>query len=150
MDIMPPAIEQAAPVIQSGQDLLPVLKRLENSGDDAHNPKSGSTGAYQIHPATGRAYGVEPHELLDPKVNEGVATTLANDLWKRYHGNVNDVLVAWNAGTRLANRWIASGRTMKLPRETRGYLSRAAGYLSVGGQPASPVPPQGLEVNTDE
>lgn len=136
MDAAPPAI------IQSGQELLPVLKQLENSGDNAINPKSLATGAFQITPGTGYSYGVkDPHDLLNPAVNEGVATRLANDLWKRYNGNITDVLTAWNAGTRLANRWIAGGRTAALPRETQGFLSRALPFFQTDGKPAALYPP---------
>lgn len=136
--------------VQQGADLLPLLRTLENSGDNAQNPRSGAIGRYQIMPGVGRSYGVEPKDLYDPAKNEQVATSLVNDLWKRYNGNIQDVLVAWDAGTRRADRWVASGRQGFLPRETQSYLSRAAPYLNIGDKPMPNVghsePPEPADV----
>lgn len=127
-----------APKINSGQDLLPLFKQLENSGDADISP-AGAIGAYQIMPSVARGYGVDPAELFKPEVNLQIATQLANDLWKQYNGNPQDALVAWNAGTRRANRWIASGRTGFLPDETKNYVSRAQPFLKVAGEDLPPL-----------
>ena len=125
---------------------MPLLRHLENSPDDAQNSTSGAIGRYQIMPGVGRSFGVEPEDLYDAGNNTRVAQQLSQDLWKRYNGNAVDVLVAWNAGTRRANRWIANGRKGgDLPPETRSFISRASPFLSLDGKSLPSVMPEGQD-----
>jgi hypothetical protein len=117
------------PTTSDPKDLLPMIRQLENSGDDAVSPK-GAVGRYQITPDTAHTYGLDPNRLKDPAYNEHAATTILSDLHRRYGGNTNDILTAYNAGPHAADRWIAGGRKLsQLPSETQGYLNRASSMI---------------------
>jgi hypothetical protein len=107
------------------EDLLPVVRRLEGSGDSAVSPK-GAVGRYQIMPDTARGLGIDPTQLTDPDVNEKAARGVLGELTKRYPGDNEAVLAAYNAGPSRADKYINSGRDKSvLPHETQQYLARA-------------------------
>jgi hypothetical protein len=109
----------------TGANLLGIVRRSEGSGDQAVSP-AGAVGRYQIEPGTARQYGFDPSRLKDPAYNETVAKTILADLVRRYHGNTNEILAAYNAGPGVANRYRASGDNAGvLPRETQKYIDRA-------------------------
>lgn len=106
-------------------DMLGLVQNLEKSGDAAVS-SAGAVGRYQIMPATARQYGFDPAKLTDPAYNQQAATAILNDLSKRYNGDRDAMLVAYNAGPGVADKWIAGGRNNALlPAETKAYLSRA-------------------------
>lgn len=105
--------------------LLGVVRKLEGSSDTAVSPK-GAVGRYQITEDTARTYGFDPRRLTDPAYNEQAARTILRDLAKRYHGNTQEILAAYNAGPGAADRFRAAGdNPAVLPRETQKYLQRA-------------------------
>jgi hypothetical protein len=120
-----------APLRQN--QLLGMVRRLEGSGDNAVSP-AGAIGRYQITPDTARTYDFDPRRLFEPAYNEQAARVILSDLARRYGGNVDEVLAAYNAGPGRANRFRAAGdNPAVLPAETQGYLDRAhkmQGYLT--------------------
>lgn len=107
------------------QGILPLVRKLEGSGDKAVSP-AGAVGRYQIEPGTAVQYGFDPSRLKDPTYNENVAKTILADLLRRYHNNIAETLVAYNAGPGVANRFRAGGdNPAMLPRETQRYLEHA-------------------------
>lgn len=106
-------------------DLIEIIPKLERSGDDAVSP-AGAVGRYQIMPDTARQYGFDPAKLKDPEYSKGAAQAVLADLTKKYDGNRDDVLAAYNWGPAKVDKWIADGRDpAKMPKETRDYLARA-------------------------
>lgn len=111
-----------------------VLPR-EGSDDWSVSPK-GAIGKGQVMPQTAIPYlmpGVDPsdpkaqriakQQLLDPKVNAQVTRAYLSDLAKRYPGDNDAVLVAYNAGPAVADKWLASGKDPSvLPNETQRYV----------------------------
>lgn len=88
------------------------------------SPK-GAIGTYQIEPATAEAYGIPAGALKDPAMNERVAKMLLGELNKHYPGDPEAVTIAYNAGPKWANKWLAAGRDDSiLPKETQGYVQR--------------------------
>src|SRR6185437_12078897 len=87
----------------------------------------------------------------DPAYNEQAARAVVADLEKRFPGDKEAQLVAYNAGPGRARDWIASGRDVKtLPTETQGYLSRAnlAKPAAAPSAPAGiPPPPPGFKID---
>lgn len=111
--------------LESQQNLLNTIRKLERSGDSAVSP-AGAVGRYQIMPDTAKQYGFDPSRLTDPAYNKIVAQRVLSDLAQRYHGNTDEVLSAYNAGPGRANRYRDSGHNpSSLPAETRAYLDRA-------------------------
>lgn len=131
-----------AHISQHVDQLLPQVRALERSGDQAISPK-GAIGRYQIMPGTARQYGFDPEKLSDPVYNEKVARTVLADLSRRFHGDTEAILVAYNAGPGRAMRFVRDGRdTEELPYETQKYLEHA-GFGGKGGKPPTPpVPPE--------
>lgn len=126
----------------TASSMLGLIASLERSGDKAVSP-AGAIGKYQVMPATGAGYGVPRDQLFDPGKNEMVAKKLLSDLIRRYSGNLDEVLVAYNAGTVRANKFRASGHDLSvLPAETRRYLERAHQMgvrIELGEKPGSNV-----------
>lgn len=124
------------------KELLPQVKNLETGGmkfPDAAISPTGAVGRYQVQPGTARQYGFDPSQLHDPVYNQHVASTILADLSRRFKGDTEAVLVAYNAGPGRAMQFIRDGRnTTELPYETQGYLQKA-GFGGKGGEP--PIPP---------
>lgn len=107
------------------QGLLGLVRKLEGSGDQAISP-AGAIGRYQIMPGTARSYGRDPSRLFDPTYNEDTARIILSDLVRKYQGNLDEVLAAYNAGPGKANAFrAADDNPALLPGETQRYLSRA-------------------------
>lgn len=118
---------------------LPVLRKLENSADDAVSPK-GAIGRYQVMPSTGAAFGYSPDDLKDPTKNEDAARKTVHDLVRRVGDNPDDVLVGYNASTKVLNKFRSVGRDLAaLPAETKNYLSRGRELFASSAKPAEQV-----------
>jgi hypothetical protein len=83
---------------------------------------AGARGLMQVMPATGRSLGVaDPQHLFDAEVNISAGAKLLSTLWRRFDGNVDLVLAAYNAGEGAVIKY-----GMKVPpfRETREYVAK--------------------------
>jgi hypothetical protein len=138
-EIEPFGGEKALDVKAHVEELLPKIRTLEGSADDAISPK-GAIGRYQIMPGTAREYGFDPSRLADPVYNEMVARAILSDLSRRFHGDTQAVLIAYNAGPGRAFRFLRDGRNVdELPPETQHYLMHAGeGESGGGGEPPKP------------
>lgn len=118
------------PVAQKVDELLPMIRQAENSGDTAVSPK-GAIGRYQIMPGTAQSLGFDPTKLKDPSYNEQAARAVIGDLI-RQHGpdDTKAILAGYNTSPAAVQRWKGAGRDDKvLPLETQHYFARA-GVLS--------------------
>ena len=107
--------------------LLNIVRRSEASGDAAVSP-AGAVGRYQIMPGTARQYGGDPSRLTDPAYNEQLAKKILADLARRYHGNTDEILAAYNGGPRRGDQFRDSNHNLGvLPAETQRYVTRARG-----------------------
>jgi hypothetical protein len=102
--------------------LLGLVRQSEGSGDAAVSPK-GAIGRYQIEPATAGDYGVSRGQLFDPVVNEMVARRHLQRLIQKYHGDVDSILAAYNAGEGRFDSFRAGKNS--LPLETQKYVTGA-------------------------
>lgn len=120
------AAPQPAPPRAAGNPFLSTVRQLENSGDQAVSPK-GAIGRYQIMPETAKGLGYDPQDRFIPAKNEEMAAKLGDQLDKQYGGDRDAMLVAYNAGPKVADKWLAADRDNSvLPQETQKYLQRAA------------------------
>ncbi|MFE0408898.1 lytic transglycosylase domain-containing protein [Citrobacter freundii] len=116
-------------------DLLHGVMMTESSGNPlAYNTSSGAAGAYQFMPATARDMGLRVDstvdERLDPEKSRAAATVYMRQLLKRYDGNVDNALRAYNWGMGNVDKWIANGIDIsQLPKETREYTGKVYGNM---------------------
>lgn len=107
-------------------ELLQALIATE-SGFDPHavSPK-GAVGLMQIMPATAQRYGVSgdithtvPAKLRDPRTNIRTGTRYLRDLIRRFPGQLELALAAYNAGEGAVQR---AGNRIPNYRETQNYV----------------------------
>lgn len=140
------------------EGLLHGIMMTESGGDPlAYNSASGATGAYQFMPDTAREMGLRVDsrvdERLDPGKSRAAASSYMRKLLKRYNGNIDDSLMAYNWGMGNVDQWISqgrgegftdgNGRWRAVPKETRDYPGKVRNewgsqqrYLSA---PTSPI-----------
>lgn len=136
-------------------DLLHGVMMTESSGNPlAYNTSSGAAGAYQFMPATARDMGLRVDstvdERLDPEKSRAAASVYMRQLLKRYDGNVDNALRAYNWGMGNVDKWIANGSDIsQLPKETREYTGKVYGnmgnarnYYATQGRMADNMPYQ--------
>lgn len=116
-------------------DLLHGVMMTESSGNPlAYNTSSGAAGAYQFLPETARDMGLRVDstvdERLDPEKSRAAAAVYMRQLLKRYDGNVDNALRAYNWGMGNVDKWIANGSDIsQLPKETREYTGKVYGNM---------------------
>ena len=137
--------------IPGSTDILADAIRKVESRDGAHlySPK-GAVGEYQIMADTGRELGLridsQVDERLDPEKSRAATISYISKLLKKYDGNLNDALMAYNWGMGNVDQWIEQGRgagfTDKdgnwrpLPKETRDYTGKIRSAMGVGDDSA--------------
>jgi len=99
-----------------------VIKTESNFNPQAVSPV-GARGLMQLMPATARGLGVS--DSFNPEQNVMAGTRFLRDLLKRYDGNLDSALAAYNWGPGNVDR-----RPDQLPRETRDYLVRVKQSLA--------------------
>ncbi|HEI6818041.1 TPA: lytic transglycosylase domain-containing protein [Yersinia enterocolitica] len=116
-------------------DLLHGVMMTESGGNPlAYNASSGAAGAYQFMPATAREMGLKVNgqedERLDPEKSRAAASVYLRRLLKKYDGNTDNALRAYNWGMGNVDKWIANGSNpADLPKETREYTGKVRGNM---------------------
>lgn len=115
-------------------DLLHGIMMTESGGNPLAYNVSGATGAFQFMPGTARDLGLrvdsQVDERLDPSKSRAAASVYMRQLLKRYNGNVDNALRAYNWGMGNVDKWIANGSDLsQLPKETREYTGKVYGNM---------------------
>jgi soluble lytic murein transglycosylase-like protein len=125
---------------QGNQELDAIIARASNryevdsglikaviKAESGFNPNAvshaGAQGLMQLMPGTARSLGV--NDSFDPEQNVMAGTRFLRDLLKRYNGNLDSALAAYNWGPGNVDR-----KPEQLPRETRDYLVRVKQFYS--------------------
>lgn len=103
---------------------------------------AGAVGVMQLMPQTGRIYGVEPEERVDPELNIDAGTALIADLVERY-GDPVAATAPYNSGGLCTSRGYPGGCVGRnewalcadhnYPRAVIEGTNAAIEYLGVGG-----------------
>lgn len=101
--------------------------RYEVDGKLKVNKKSGARGEYQVMPATAHQPGHRIQGVRDESPDEyaRVGRELITFYNSKYHGNIQKIMSAFNAGEGRTDKAIANwGDEWRshMPRETRGYM----------------------------
>ena len=123
-----PLAQKAAQVHGIPEDIIMAVMGIESSGDPNARSPVGAHGLMQLKPDTAKEMGVI--NSADPEQNiMGGAKYLAK-MQKKYNGNMNMALVAYNYGPGNTDEWIKKGaKYSQLPKETQNYLNKMAGTL---------------------
>lgn len=111
--------------------LFRMIQGNERSGDRAVSSKD-AIGRNQIILATAKRFDPNATEekLKDPAYNNYIARRFEDYLNKKYHGNIEDIEVAYNWGEGHADQWIMGGRNINaLPQETQRYLMHGREFM---------------------
>lgn len=97
--------------------LIKAVIKAESDFNPRAVSSAGARGLMQLMPATARGLGVS--DFFDPEQNVMAGTRFLRDLLKRYNGDLDSTLAAYNWGPGNVDR-----RPDRLPQETRSYLQR--------------------------
>lgn len=132
----------------SGAAVMRALVQAESSGDpNAVSPK-GALGLTQVMPTTAPEIAAELGDekflqmseaerkkyLKDPAVSLRYGTHYLNKMLRRYDGDLEAALIAYNAGPGNADKWVQAGRNYRAlpkPEETGPYVEKIFGLLGV-------------------
>lgn len=115
-------IEKAARRYGIDGELIRAVIKAESNFNPKAVSSAGAQGLMQLMPATARGLGVS--DSFDPEQNVMAGTRFLKDMLRRYHGNLDEALAAYNWGPGKVDKY----GTDRLPRETRAYLAKVKGY----------------------
>lgn len=109
------------------QGLISAMLMQESRGDTYRNGKlltspAGAQGVAQFMPATAKQYGVNVRSE-ESSIKGMIA--FVGDLLKKYDGNIEKAIMAYNAGPGNVD----SGKAYSF-KETKGYLKNILGYMA--------------------
>ncbi|MFI8718509.1 lytic transglycosylase domain-containing protein [Stenotrophomonas sp. NPDC077464] len=114
-----PLIQQVAQEHGVDAHLLHAIVRVESAYNHQARSHAGALGLMQVIPATGKRFGAE--DLFDPLQNLRAGTAYVVWLQRRYKGDLDLMLAAYNAGEGAVQR---HGNRIPPFRETRQYVAR--------------------------
>ncbi|MEQ9910992.1 transglycosylase SLT domain-containing protein [Pectobacterium polaris] len=130
----------------STDGVVKAIRFVESSnGKNLYSP-AGAVGEYQFKADTARDMGLrvdsQVDERLNPEKSRAAAASYISKLLKKYNGNLDDALMAYNWGMGNVDQWIEQGRGdgfkdkegnwRTVPKETRDYAGKI--YASMDGK----------------
>lgn len=112
-----PLIAKASGKYGVDGSLIKAVIKAESDFNPHAVSHAGARGLMQLMPATARSLGVS--DSFDPEQNVMAGTRFLKDMLRRYNGDVDSALAAYNWGPGNVDK-----RPDRLPRETRDYLVR--------------------------
>ncbi len=114
-----PLVEEASRAHGVDAALVHAVILAESSYDPAAKSPAGAAGLMQLMPLTAKQYGVK--DIFDPRQNIRAGVQVLADLLRRFNGNVEVALAAYNAGITAVTR--AGNRIPPVP-ETQAYVPK--------------------------
>lgn len=116
-----PLIEQVAAEFSLDARLLHAIVRVESAYNPTARSHAGALGLMQVIPATGQRFGAR--DLFDPLQNLRAGSAYLVWLQRRFGGNLELMLAAYNAGEGAVQR---HGNRVPPFAETRRYVARVS------------------------
>lgn len=107
--------------------LVAAVVRAESAYDPQAVSRAGARGLMQLMPATGRRYGLQPHQLFEPARNLEAGTRYLSWLLDRFDGDLDLALAGYNAGEGTVDRYGG----VPPYRETQNYIKRIYRFLGI-------------------
>ncbi len=142
--------------------LVQAVMGQESSFNPLAESNKGASGLMQIMPGTARelAAGLGIRDLqgksdeevkawlkANPQQNVQMGSAYLAQNLRRFGGDVQSALVAYNAGPGVAQEWIAAGKNdAVLPAETRDYKEKIMARLNMGAAPTGPIMFNGRQI----
>lgn len=128
----------AAEGISFAPDIIDAMRQVESGGDAGAVSPAGAVGHMQVMPDTAAEIATELGDrafpstaearaayLKKPDVSRRYGTFYFNKMMRRYGGDVEAALVAYNGGPARADAWLRAGRDDSvLPAETSTYYRK--------------------------
>jgi soluble lytic murein transglycosylase-like protein len=111
-----PMIKAASDKYGVDEDLIRAVIKQESNGSPVALSPRGAQGIMQLMDATAKQYGVR--NVFDPAENIDAGVHFLADLLKRYDGDVEKTLAAYNAGPERVDE---AGGVPQIP-ETQAYV----------------------------
>lgn len=103
-------VEKYSKMYDVDEDLVYAMIKEESNFDQNANSHKDAIGLMQLVQETadevGNEIGIEDVDLTDPEINIEIGTKYISDLIKRYDGNIEFAIVAYNAGIGNVDRWL--------------------------------------------
>lgn len=116
--------EKAAATYQVDVNLLKAIARQESNFQTDVVSKAGAAGVMQLMPSTAKALGVS--DVMDPEQNIMGGAKLISGLLKKYDGNTQLALAAYNAGSGN----VAKYNGIPPFKETQDYVKKVMSYYN--------------------
>jgi len=117
-------------------DLARAVSYAESAGNPKARSHKGAYGLMQVMPATLKdaGYGIAPAKDNSMRETSRVGMEYLAAMMKKYDGNVDKALAAYNAGSGNVDKY---GGVPPF-KETRQYIGRIKGYMTEKGQDGIP------------
>jgi hypothetical protein len=122
--------------------LFEALVQAESRGKHSAVSSKGARGAAQLMPGTMRdpGYGIKPVQDESLQENLRVGREYLGVMLKKYGGNVDHALAAYNWGPGNVDKWLRrGGDPSELPRETKTYIPRVKNFMAQQRPEPAPV-----------
>ncbi|ASA21817.1 phage tail tape measure protein [Paenibacillus donghaensis] len=104
-------------------NLIAAIIKTESSFNTNSTSSAGAAGLMQLMPGTAKGLGVK--NSYDPEQNIAGGTKHFARLVKKYNGDIELALYAYNAGEGNVDKWIKNGKINNIPfKETKAYAPK--------------------------